>query len=149
MYIHIYLYTNIPMYIYTYVHIYIYTYVHIYIYTYIQIYRGFTPHRSLDAQKYLHKAVFTQRHLFTQTLLHTKACAIEVGSTWGGRHLRREAPEVGGTWGGRQLVATEVIEVGSTWTKGSKPSFLRPLSKFSAEFWHVTTYKQMAHGLFL
>ena len=32
--------------------------------------------------------------------------------------------------------------------KGAKPSFIRPLPRFSAEFEHVTTYKQMAHGLF-
>ena len=28
------------------------------------------------------------------------------------------------------------------------PTFFRPLSRFPAEFEHVTTYKQMAHGLF-
>ena len=32
--------------------------------------------------------------------------------------------------------------------KGSKPSFFRPLPRFPAEFEHVTTYKQMAYGLF-
>ena len=32
-------------------------------------------------------------------------------------------------------------------TKGTKPSFFRPLPRFPAEFEHVTTYKQMAHGL--
>ena len=33
-------------------------------------------------------------------------------------------------------------------SKGTKPSFFRPLPRFPAEFEHVTTYKQMAHGLF-
>ena len=32
--------------------------------------------------------------------------------------------------------------------KGTKPSFIRPLPRFPAEFEHVTAYKQMAHGLF-
>ena len=32
--------------------------------------------------------------------------------------------------------------------KGTKPSFFRPLPRFPAEFKHVTTYKQMAYGLF-
>ena len=32
--------------------------------------------------------------------------------------------------------------------KGTKPSFFRPLPRFPAEFEHVTTYKQMAYGLF-
>ena len=32
--------------------------------------------------------------------------------------------------------------------KGTKPSFFRPLPRFPAEFEHVTTYKQMTHGLF-
>ena len=32
--------------------------------------------------------------------------------------------------------------------KGTKLSFFRPLPRFPAEFEHVTTYKQMAHGLF-
>ena len=31
---------------------------------------------------------------------------------------------------------------------GTKPSFFRPLPRFPAEFEHVTTYKQMAYGLF-
>ena len=31
--------------------------------------------------------------------------------------------------------------------KGAKPSFIRPLPRFPAEFVHVTTYKQMVHGL--
>ena len=32
--------------------------------------------------------------------------------------------------------------------KGTKPSFFRPLPRLPAEFEHVTTYKQMAYGLF-
>ena len=32
--------------------------------------------------------------------------------------------------------------------EGTKPSFFRPLPRFPAEFEHVTTYKQMAYGLF-
>ena len=32
--------------------------------------------------------------------------------------------------------------------KGTKPSVFRPLPRFPAEFEHVTTYKQMAYGLF-
>ena len=32
--------------------------------------------------------------------------------------------------------------------KGTKPSFFRPLPRFPAEFERVTTYKQMAYGLF-
>ena len=32
--------------------------------------------------------------------------------------------------------------------KGTKPSFIRPLPRFHAEFEHVTAYEQMAHGLF-
>ena len=31
---------------------------------------------------------------------------------------------------------------------GTKPTFFRPLPRFPAEFEHVTTYKQMAYGLF-